>query len=68
MESVLKYNSTVSEPDLKDTVTIRNVAEQLDIAVQANFGIGKILIEIFEKTVESKLEEPTFITAYHGFH
>jgi len=64
MESVLKYNSTVSEPDLKDTETIRTVAEQLDIAVQANFGIGKILIEIFEKTVESKLEEPTFITAY----
>ena len=27
-------------------------------------GSGKLLIEIFEKTVEDKLDQPTFITGY----
>ena len=29
-----------------------------------NYGTGKLLTEIFEKTVESKLLDPTFITEY----
>ncbi|HET8552049.1 MAG TPA: amino acid--tRNA ligase-related protein, partial [Gammaproteobacteria bacterium] len=28
------------------------------------YGVGKVLIEIFEKTVEEKLIQPTFVTAY----
>lgn len=28
------------------------------------WGLGKVQIEIFEKTVESRLKDPTFITAY----
>ena len=34
------------------------------IHVKESFGLGKIQIEIFEKTVEERLAEPTFITAY----
>ena len=43
---------------------IRNVAGKLDIPVEDNYGLGKIQIEIFEKTVESKLLSPTFITQF----
>jgi len=32
--------------------------------VKDNYGLGKVQIEIFEKTVEEKLLQPTFITAY----
>jgi lysyl-tRNA synthetase class 2 len=32
--------------------------------VQASYGLGKVLIEIFEKTVEPRLEGPIFITEY----
>jgi len=38
--------------------------EGLEIALKSSYGLGKIQVEIFEKTVESRLMNPTFITAY----
>ena len=32
--------------------------------MQENYGLGKIQVEIFEKTVEHQLKQPTFITEY----
>ena len=32
--------------------------------MKESYGLGKIQIEIFEKTVEQNLKDPTFITAY----
>jgi lysyl-tRNA synthetase class 2 len=40
------------------------VAENLGIPVKEGYGLGKVQIEIFEKTVETRLMHPTFITAY----
>jgi lysyl-tRNA synthetase class 2 len=40
------------------------VAQGLDIPLKDNYGLGKVQIEIFEKTVEHRLKDPTFITAY----
>ncbi len=40
------------------------MAQRLEIPLQDNWGLGKVQIEIFEKTVEKKLLQPTFITAY----
>jgi lysyl-tRNA synthetase class 2 len=34
------------------------------MAVKEGWGLGKVQIEIFEKTVEGNLKDPTFITAY----
>ena len=39
-------------------------AKKLDIEVDNSMGKGKILMEIFEKVVEEKLIQPTFITMY----
>ena len=39
-------------------------AARLGIPTQKHWGRGKIWLEIFEKTVEDKLRNPTFITAY----
>jgi lysyl-tRNA synthetase class 2 len=39
-------------------------AESLGIDVKPTWGLGKVQIEIFEKTVEHRLIQPTFITAY----
>ena len=36
----------------------------MGIPVKPTYGLGKIQIEIFEKTVEHRLDEPTFITEY----
>jgi lysyl-tRNA synthetase class 2 len=36
----------------------------LAIPLKDSFGLGKVQIEIFEKTVEHRLKDPTFITEY----
>jgi lysyl-tRNA synthetase class 2 len=43
---------------------LRAACTALGIAVKPGFGAGKLLIEIFEKTAEHALVEPTFITGY----
>ncbi len=63
-ESILCYNSDIASRELTDLSSARNIAERLGIPIKDTYGLGKIQIEIFEKTVEHKLMEPTFITAY----
>jgi lysyl-tRNA synthetase class 2 len=36
----------------------------MDITLKERDGLGKIHLELFEKTVEHRLKHPTFITAY----
>jgi lysyl-tRNA synthetase class 2 len=63
-ESVLHFNPDIRLADLETLPAARKVAEHLKIPLRENYGLGKIQLEIFEKTVESKLKNPTFITAY----
>jgi lysyl-tRNA synthetase class 2 len=49
---------------LREVPYLRAACERLGIAHQERDGAGKLQIEIFEKTVESTLMEPTFIYAY----
>jgi lysyl-tRNA synthetase, class II len=64
VESVLKFNESITADDLQSIDITRNIAEKLDIPIEDSYGLGKIQIEIFEKTVESRLLAPTFITQY----
>jgi len=63
-DSVLHYNPELSEADLADEAALCATAERYDVALPEGSGTGKILVEIFEKTVEHRLMTPTFITAY----
>ncbi len=63
-EAVLKYNPDLSAADLDDRERAQAVAEGLRIPLKPGTGLGKIQLEIFEKTVEQRLMDPTFITAY----
>lgn len=63
-ESVLKYNPEMSANMLDDLEDARKIAEDLGIPLKNSWGLGKLQIEIFEKTVEHRLLAPTFITAY----
>ena len=63
-ESILKFNSGVKESELDDLESARAIAERLEIPLKDSYGLGKVQIEIFEKTVEQRLMTPTFITAY----
>jgi len=63
-ESILRCNPALSPADLDDLAAARDVAARLGIPLRDGWGLGKIQIEIFEKTVEGRLTDPTFITAY----
>ncbi len=63
-ESIMLFNSDITEAELDDIEKAKAIATDLDIPLKDSYGLGKIQIEIFEKTVEHRLIEPTFITAY----
>ncbi len=63
-ESILHFNPGLSAADINDIERARAVAGQLQIPLRDSYGLGKVQIEIFEKTVEGRLDDPTFITAY----
>jgi lysyl-tRNA synthetase class 2 len=63
-ESILHFNDNINEAQLDDLESARVVAKSLEIPLKDSWGLGKVQIEIFEKTVEHNLKNPTFITAY----
>ncbi len=63
-EAVLRHNPQLTAADVGDMAAATRVAEGLGVPVKEGYGLGKIQLEIFEKTVEHRLREPTFITAY----
>lgn len=63
-DSILHYNKDISAATLSDDTAARKLASELGIELKSSWGLGKVQIEIFEKTVEHLLDQPTFITAY----
>ncbi|PWQ92787.1 lysine--tRNA ligase [Leucothrix pacifica] len=63
-ESILHYNKDLVPADLETEYRASKVAESLNIHIKEGFGLGKIITEIFEETVEEQLNDPTFITEY----
>jgi len=63
-ESILHFNPDINAADLESLESASAIAEKLGIHLEESYGLGKVQIEIFEKTVESRLMAPTFITAY----
>lgn len=64
LEAIRKYNPAIAMQELNDLESARKIAEGLKIPVKASDGLGKIQLEIFEKTAEHQLKDPTFITEY----
>ncbi|MDF2181895.1 lysine--tRNA ligase [Neptuniibacter sp. CAU 1671] len=63
-DSILHYNPEITAEALADDHAARQIAQRMDIDVKDGWGLGKVQIEIFEKTVEHRLDQPTFITEY----
>jgi lysyl-tRNA synthetase class 2 len=61
-EAVRHYNPEISAADCTDRDALRRHCERLKIKVKPSYGWGKLLLEIFEATVEHTLVQPTFIT------
>ncbi|NOQ88767.1 MAG: lysine--tRNA ligase, partial [Gammaproteobacteria bacterium] len=63
-DSVLHFNPDITADALADIDSAREIAKGLGVKLKDSYGLGKIQIEIFEKTVEHRLMDPTFITEY----
>ena len=63
-DAILHFNPDITAEALADESGARQIAEHLDIPLKDSWGLGKVQIEIFEKTVEHRLDQPTFITEY----
>ncbi len=61
-EAVRHHNPEISAADCTDRDALRAHCERLKIKFKPSYGWGKLLLEIFEATVEHTLVQPTFIT------
>ena len=61
---VLEHNPELCAEDLNNLEKLRSYSQPLKLPFKDSWGVGKILLEIFEKTVESNLIQPTFVTDY----
>ena len=64
VDAILRYNPDIKAEQLADDASARQVARNLGIHLKDGWGLGKVLIEIFEATAEHRLMQPTFITEY----
>jgi lysyl-tRNA synthetase class 2 len=61
-EAVRHHNPEISAADCTDRDALAAHCERLKIRIKPSYGWGKLLLEIFEATVEHTLVQPTFIT------
>ena len=63
-DAVLEHNPEIRREELRDREAMAAHARRLGIQIKDGYGWGKLLLEIFEKTVEHTLIQPTFITQH----
>jgi lysyl-tRNA synthetase class 2 len=63
-EIILANNPELDPMSLRDLMYLRRVCDQMKIAYKPGDGAGRLQIEIFEKTGEHTLIQPTFAYAY----
>jgi len=63
-EAVRHHNPEIGVADCRDREALAAHCARIGVHVKAGYGWGKLLLEIFEKTVEAQLQQPTFITHY----
>jgi len=63
-EIILANNPDLDPMSVRDAPYLRRFCRQLNIPVRSGDGPGKMQIEIFEKTAEHTLVQPTFAYAY----
>ncbi|XBC37539.1 MAG: lysine--tRNA ligase [Buchnera aphidicola (Meitanaphis microgallis)] len=63
-QAILNFNPDISLTDLDNLEITRNIVSNLGAKIENDWGIGRLTLEIFNKTVEKKLIQPTFVTDY----
>jgi lysyl-tRNA synthetase, class II len=63
-EAIIEFNPGFEAGRIRDREYLESLATQVGARVEGNYGSGKLQIEIFEKTCEAALRQPTFVVAY----
>lgn len=63
-ELVASHHPELPRDRLRDEETLRRYASAHGVALPEQGGWGKLLLELFEKTIEPVLIQPTFVTHY----
>ncbi|MBV1877269.1 MAG: lysine--tRNA ligase [Pseudomonadales bacterium] len=63
-EAILAFNADISAEQLSNKVAAIALAKKLSIHVNDAWGLGKVIMEIFEAVVEDKIQQPVFITQH----
>ena len=63
-QAIIEHNPGIDPLSLRDVTYLRKRCEQLGIKFDPQDGAGKLQLELFEKTAESSLLDPTFVYAY----
>ena len=63
-QAIIENNPGIDPLSLRDLTYLRKVCERLGLEPDAHDGPGKLQIEIFEKTAEHTLLDPTFVYGY----
>lgn len=63
-QAVRHHNPDISQADCTDRQALLGHCQRLQIKVKPSYGWGRLLLEIFEATVEHTLIQPTFITGH----
>ncbi|MFZ7094799.1 lysine--tRNA ligase [Luteimonas dalianensis] len=63
-DAVRELNPEISAEDCRDRDALAAHCQRLGVRIKPDWGWGKLLLELFEATVEEGLVQPTFITHY----
>jgi lysyl-tRNA synthetase class 2 len=61
---LVHFNPGIERAKLRDVEYLRGYCDRLGIAYQPHDGAGKLQFDMFEKTAEHRLLQPTFVYAY----
>jgi lysyl-tRNA synthetase class 2 len=63
-QTLLEHNPDLDPMSLREEHYLHRICDKLGIAYAKTDGAGKLQMELFEKTVEDRLLDPTFVYAY----
>ena len=63
-QALLEHNPDIDPMSLREEHYLHRICDKLEIPYAKTDGAGKLQMELFEKTVEDKLLDPTFVHAY----
>lgn len=63
-DAIIKYHTTLNAETIQDITALRQTLNALKLPYKDSDSVSKLQLILFEETIEEKLIDPTFITAY----